>query len=367
MTLDPDLVATMREADVRAEIIDPLIARLGYAFGQTNYVQRERSLRYPKGFIGHKSKRDLPLGAADYVCGIDGRRGSFTIEAKKGAHAYSLDDIEQAHSYAAHPEIRADFFVLCNGIDFRIFETLRKDAKEPIVCINLSQIDFLFYKIEAILSPDKLERNCNRVFDTGKPIANRYGSEISFYGGFAKTTAFDFHFDAPDNNPVVLAMANKTAEMKKSISDLIEYPQPIRSGLIGRYSDGRIYADVIFGSVHPKLEHNLISLGLHEATFFTDAESLDGEIPVSFETMRMNRIPVGTQLYPHIKSELEKSAVTTDFDLYINCLGHFKDGIFSGEYDGICIYNFTTPMPTFTFPNLIANIRGVFEIELSLN
>jgi hypothetical protein len=116
----PHSVDGFGEADVREEIITPLLHRLGYKAGSRANIIREQPLRYPKEYLGHKKpRRDPPLrGRADYILDVDGLV-RWTIEAKAPNALISVDDIEQAYSYARHPEVRAVFFAIINGAELR--------------------------------------------------------------------------------------------------------------------------------------------------------------------------------------------------------------------------------------------------------
>src|SRR5262245_35661098 len=121
MTPDFD---TMNETDVREIIVRPLLVRLGYAHGTQANIRTEVPLRYERAFLGRKNpKKDPPLaGRADYVCDATSY-GRWVVEVKAPAHALTQDDAEQAHTYCAHPDIAAAYFLLTNGREFRLYAT----------------------------------------------------------------------------------------------------------------------------------------------------------------------------------------------------------------------------------------------------
>jgi hypothetical protein len=127
----------LNETDVREEIIAPLLRQLGYRTGTANNIIRELSLRYPNKFIGRKKEaKDPPLrGKADYICEID-RRVRWVIEAKDPNSEINPDEIEQAFTYAYHPEIRAMYFVLCNGRELKVFKTIDIPSSPPILTLS---------------------------------------------------------------------------------------------------------------------------------------------------------------------------------------------------------------------------------------
>jgi hypothetical protein len=122
MDLIPDF-GTMNETDVREIIVRPLIERLGYRHGTDANIRTEQTLRYARSFLGRKNpKKDPPLvGRADYICDVISF-GRWIVEVKSPGQDLTQDDVEQAHTYAAHPEIAATFFLVTNGRVFRLYE-----------------------------------------------------------------------------------------------------------------------------------------------------------------------------------------------------------------------------------------------------
>lgn len=108
--------SSLNESDIREEIIAPFLRHLGYRSGTSANIIREQSLRYPRFFLGRKdSKKDPELrGRADYICEVD-RSVRWIIEAKPPVEV-TLNDVEQAYTYANHPEVRAVYFCLINGL-----------------------------------------------------------------------------------------------------------------------------------------------------------------------------------------------------------------------------------------------------------
>jgi predicted type IV restriction endonuclease len=132
---------TYNETEIRFHILDPIIRLLGYPGADDVYLILEEKLEYPYQHIGRRSKKDLPLGRSDYRAGVKGARGSFVIEAKAGNVAIGGREVEQAHSYAAHAQVGANYFVLCNGSVLTVHETLSGPRASPVVEIALAEIN----------------------------------------------------------------------------------------------------------------------------------------------------------------------------------------------------------------------------------
>src|ERR1700739_4327959 len=171
--LEPIQFENLNEADVREEVIAPLLRRLGYKSGTPNNVIREQSLRYPRLSLGRQDPRkDHELrGTADYILEIENRL-RWVLEAKAPDPAIGVDDVEQAWSYANHPEVRAIYFALCNGRSLAVYRTSYGPEVPPVLSVTYDRFDQDFQLIENLLGPGALLRDFpNTAIDVGIPIA----------------------------------------------------------------------------------------------------------------------------------------------------------------------------------------------------
>ncbi len=188
----PHDIETMNEDDVSGELVRPFCRALGYSQGNPKANLRSQiSLRYGKAFLGHKNgARDPEVrGRPDFVCEVVSYT-RWVIEAKKPSIELSQDDSYQAHTYATHPEIAAEFYLLTNGREFRLYRIANPDA--PLMSWKKEETDGLMPVLENILGPDAMKRRANVKIDLGKPIARGYGSEVEIVGGsivYEKTEA----------------------------------------------------------------------------------------------------------------------------------------------------------------------------------
>src|ERR1017187_7751203 len=120
--------SSMNETDVREIIVRPLLALLGYRHGTDATIRTEQTLRYANAFLGRKNPKKDPalIGRADYICDVISF-GRWVVEVKSPSEDLSRDVVEQAHTYAAHPEIAASFFLVTNGRTFKLYETAKLD------------------------------------------------------------------------------------------------------------------------------------------------------------------------------------------------------------------------------------------------
>jgi hypothetical protein len=363
MLFDPSQIDKMSEADVRAEIIDKVISRLGYRFGHTNFVERERTLRYQYGFVGHKSKRDIPLGAADYICGVYGRRGSFTVEAKKGIHIISLKDVEQAHSYAVLPEVRADYFIVANGHFFNIYETMRSEPEATIVSIENSKLAEEFYKIEAMLSPEALLKNCNRFYDLGKPLGDKLGSKLIVSGGWVTTVDVKVEIIGDPNSPIVQLLKNSPEfrNIDAQLEQVKKLQQTVMSGSLERGEGDRLQAVLKFGSSSHESEHNLAALNLQTLTFVSESSTLAQEVPIIFESIGTESVPAGTKLFPGVAKELAATPFSVNLRFNFRGYATLNAGAFAGDYTAYAVYQLQHPFVGMI--EFLASYVGRFRVQ----
>ncbi len=97
------------------------------------------------------------------------------LDAKSpGENIVSGKHVEQAYSYAIHPEIRAQYFALCNGGRFTLFDI---HDQVPLMNIELSQLELKWPTLVDFLSPDSFRR----VVDAPKKSAGATAARLSKY------------------------------------------------------------------------------------------------------------------------------------------------------------------------------------------
>jgi hypothetical protein len=169
---DPLNFDDLNEADVREEVLAPLISFLGYRSGTQHNVIREQSLRYPKISLGRKNeKKDPPLrGKADYILSAE-NKVRWVIEAKSASVDIGDDEVEQAYSYANHSEVRAVYFALSNGRVFLVFQTNQGPAAAPILSLQYENFNANHHTLRDLLSPASLLRDHPEIKpDLGIPL-----------------------------------------------------------------------------------------------------------------------------------------------------------------------------------------------------
>jgi hypothetical protein len=175
-------VSEMNETDVREAIVRPLLTALGYRHGTKANIRTEITLRYDQAFLGRKAPNKDPKlqGRADYICEVI-PYGRWIVEVKSPNKVLDLDDAQQAHTYAAHPEVAAKFYLVTNGREFRIYQT--GSPFEPMLSWQLEQSDRIFHAVANLLGPDAIEKAGKVLLDHGRPLGPGLGSRARIVGG----------------------------------------------------------------------------------------------------------------------------------------------------------------------------------------
>lgn len=137
-----------KEDSVREEIIIPIINELGYSSQKPNQIIRSRNLLHPYVAIGSKRKEIYIM--PDYLFEVAGKP-AWILDAKSPNEAISKSKhVEQAYSYAIHPEVRVKFFALCNGKEFVLYNI---EHIEPLLKFKIESLPLYWGDVKRLLSP----------------------------------------------------------------------------------------------------------------------------------------------------------------------------------------------------------------------
>jgi len=298
---------TMNETDVREVIVRPLLARLGYAHGTKANIRTEVTLRYDRAFLGRKNTRkDPPLaGRADYVCEAV-TFGRWTVEVKGPNEQLTQDDVEQAHSYSAHPEIAATHFLLTNGREFRLYVT--GDLAAPLLSWSWDQIDEVLPAVHNVLSYEAVVRRSTRLrYDMAKPIGRGLASKVEVIAGEIHLGRFSASYPQFDANALEGSIASVT------------------SGSIFRDQDGRLSLEVGYRSPMQQLTKLIEAAGLDRYQFSSTEEFLsdDEATPTIFQNFTSGSAAPGLQFQVGMGLQAITLPVGFDYSMYANAVVHF--------------------------------------------
>jgi hypothetical protein len=308
----PDF-SSMNETDVREVIVRPLLERLGYRHGSDATIRTEVPLRYDKAFLGRKKPtKDPPLrGKPDYVCDAI-PFGRWVIEVKAPDQELTTDVREQTHTYAAHPEIAAAYFLLTNGRRFELYRTSRLDG--PVLAWSFDDLEEKFLTVLNLVSPAALRSLAGLVKpDPGKPLGVGLASSMRIVGG---SVTYEEHTSSVPFPMVTSAIEGLSL--------------PITGDSVGRTSDGKIHASVKVASAFAMMQ-GLSALGLDEYDFFSASEYVSSDVdqPTIFQNFIEHSIPLGAPL-----GLPGGQAVPSPFDYrmkaFTEAVGFVEDGRFKG-------------------------------------
>ena len=148
-----------KEDSVRELVIAPILARLGYLPSGRVKVTRSKSLKHP--FIRVGTRNHPVTTIPDYTFYVDDKP-RFVLDAKSPIEEVLAEDhLQQAYSYAIHPEIRCGEFGLCNGRELAIFDT---NHATPLLHLKFEEFESRWLEIEKHLGAKYLAEPFLRQF-----------------------------------------------------------------------------------------------------------------------------------------------------------------------------------------------------------
>lgn len=281
--------AAMNEADVREEVIAPLIKHLGYRTGTEHNVIRELNLSYSQVQLGRQKASDPPLrGKADYLLEA-GRRVRWVIEAKAPACPLDAAVEAQAWSYANHPEVRAVYFLVTNGREFRLYATNRGPDGRPLLQFAYEEIQARMLAIRNTLGPDGMLQAFPDVqIDEGEPLGPGLRSTARISSGRLKTKTMSPRVAPVDlmTTSVVDGVATRrpgggiavTYRTEVAVTPLQAFNEQIGLNLVELTSAEEFLST---NQLHPSVFHGSLSFLVPKGTSVLDINTWDqSEAPV---------------------------------------------------------------------------------------
>lgn len=325
----------LNETDVREEIIAPLLRRLGYRAGSKNNIIREQSLRYSKRSLGLKNPKTDPelRGKADYILEVE-RRLRWVIEAKAPEVALDVNAIEQAWTYASHPEIRAIYFALCNGRALSVFLTVQGPNSAPVLSLPYEEFDGRFQVMVNTLSPDALALTFpNAQLDEGLPLAPGLRSLARVTNGIIRYEQNSLNH--PMLNELQIGILDGAVERDKETGKLIAFVKTV----------------VPSRTLQQLNEH--LGLAQFEMVSAATEVSTDPAHPTDFSYQNTVIFPAGQELFNLVLWQPMRLEHNITCEIKALARGVYRDRLFFGLF----VTEYTS---AFAF-----RMSGSFEIHLS--
>jgi hypothetical protein len=148
-----------KEDAVREDLISPLLKALGYQPTGKQRMQRSQSLLHPFVMIGSQKRKVYII--PDYTLFYDDQV-VLVLDAKRPSESIiKSEHVEQAFSYAIHPEIRARSYALCNGHELVLYDI---DRSGPVFQVKMAEIEQSWNEVLKHLSPEALLNHYHREF-----------------------------------------------------------------------------------------------------------------------------------------------------------------------------------------------------------
>ncbi len=327
---------SLGETDVREEIVAPLLRYLGYGSSTLNNIIREQHLSYPKLSLGRRKSTDPYLrGKADYICDA-GSLVKWVIEAKSPGEALDAIVEEQAWSYATHPEIRAVYFAVTNGREFKLYQTNRGSNADALFECTYEQMGERLTAIKNILSPAAILRDHpTQEVDTGNPLGPGLRSIVRVTSGHIRFTNISI-----------------------PIPPLQQMIMTVTDGSVERTVDGSLEAHLWSRVPFQSLQKLNEKLGLDQMWLASASTviSTDSAQPMIFENERRTILPKGMVVLNLTNWTETEMPMNITAVVQTRATGHLAGTVFRGEFLAAMAY---------VELGLKLTLEGAFELQLA--
>jgi hypothetical protein len=346
-------VILRNESDVREEVAAPLLRLLGYEAGTPNDISREHKLRYDRLQLGRKKENDAKLpqgGSADYLLTVLGA-GRWVLETKPPVDV-TLDDVEQAISYARHPEVSAKYSAILNGHRFLLRDTNQSSNDPAMLDLPVTSPQTLAAQLQGILGPEAIRRDCTPpIVDLRAPIAKGLRGEAAIIGGWNRHVRNELLTQLPP--PI-------DANMRAIYARIVNAVSAVNGGRVWRDDASRIRAKISWHSPHADLTPALEAVGLNDFEYvcLDPAISEDASLPSVFDLAAAFRLERGQVVYDLFRNSRIVNQMPVNNVIRGQAVGSYAMGKFKGWAE-MSVKQFT---PFLAYP-----IETVMETEFEID
>ena len=348
-------VEDANETDVREAIAAPLLSLLGYMRGTGNDVQTEVQLSYKRNFIGRKKKTDPPLrGKADYVLTVTGA-GRWILETKAPCEQITVDVVDQAISYARHPQISGTYAVILNGLRLVVFHNTQRSTDMPLVDLVVRSPEALAAQLDGLLSPAAIRRDCSPpIVDLKTPLAPGLRSSVAIRSG--TLSYLDFTWRSNMQLPTAHVMDDLCRRMRS-------WRSHINGGNIWRDDHSRIVAKLEWTAPNDDMQRLAQDKGLMNVEYVSLSSQIssDPHNPTVFDVGARVDVSPGETLFDIRRWETQVAGVATVMTYRGQAVGYINEGAFVGVFRAD--YEMTFP----AIPMLVVNMAAAGEFSIMID
>ncbi|MEP9373541.1 type I restriction endonuclease subunit R [Mesorhizobium sp. KR1-2] len=342
----PHDIETMNEDDVAGEIVRPFCRALGYTQGNPEANLRSQfSLQYDKAFLGHQDGKKDPVlrGRPDFICEVISYT-RWVIEAKAPSVSLSIADSFQAHTYATHPEIAAEYYLLTNGREFQLFRVGKPD--EAVWSWRKEDVDELLPALKGFLGPEAMKKRANVIIDKGKPLASGFGSSMEIIGGHIVYI----------NNKASFTDVSSTNGLVNTIS----------GNRIFRTDDGLVSGEVSINSAFAEMDAIFEAFNFFPLRFHTSEEylSTDRNTPTLMQNLITVRMMPGMEFPKTLLSPGGVLPFEVKATAYTEILGFVDGSDLKGTFVMDCAYEIPAGSRLGFPTDLSLLTEGTFEAKV---
>lgn len=284
--------------------------------------------------------------------------GRWVLDAKAPNEEIAQDAVEQAISYARHPEVGGTYAVVLNGHQLAVYLASRTFADGPIVALPVERPEQLAEKLVGLLSPAAIRRDCAPpVVDLRKPLAEGFRSSVAITKGVILYEAF-----VCQSNFVV--PAPQAAKLEEVARRMTGYRSIITGGKVWRdEATSRIKAKLAWNAPHDEMLRFAQDKKLMDAEFVSldPVVSADPERPTVFDVVGSVTVKEGETLFDYLRWNTVVTTIATTMTYRGQGVGIIKDGLFAGTF----LVEYENSFPA--LPGLCITMTGVGTFEMHID